>query len=212
MLINAAISGIVAAFCLWLWHKLALFSGDYLWRWSSEKIAAANHQTHGFEIARPILSEDGLLSLTSPSKQIMTRATVLFWLARLLYCTGIFPPTPLVDLWHRILPMLLVAVGRLYLTSIADGRHRGFLVGLSICAISRIAFSRFNRRAIVADASFLMALNGTDRLAVIWHCTMIDPCIRSKPGAISVAIECANAHCRPRSVPASTVSLITKGH
>ena len=123
----------------------------------TEKIAQS--LKHSFEIARPILNEDGLLSLTAFPSSHVTRATVLF---------GLLASYTAQEFSHQrrwwiygiaFLPMLLVAVARLYfnqhwLTDVIGG----FLVGLSICAISRIAFSRFNRRAIVADASFLIAL------------------------------------------------------
>lgn len=130
---------------------------------------AAHKLKHIFGIARPIADEEGIHSFTSFPSGHTTRATLLFGLLASFTAQEFHHGRRWWIYGFSLVPMLLVAVSRLYLdqhwlTDVCGG----LLLGLAVCAVSRIFFSRFNRRPIVADLSFFLALLAATAASAIY--------------------------------------------
>lgn len=123
---------------------------------------------HSLEMARPLLGENGLPRLTSFPSGHTTRATVLFGLLA-AFTAQEFPHGRRWWIYGAaLIPMLLVGVSRLYLnqhwlTDIVGS----LLLGFGFCALSRIIFSRFNRRPLTVDLSLMVALAAALAASVI---------------------------------------------
>lgn len=146
-------------FVLWLFHKrhysaalicvIALLLTEQL----------THLLKHGLEIARPLLNDNNQPSLTAFPSGHATRATLLFGLLASFIAQEFHHGRRWWIYGTALIPMLLVAISRLYLkqhwlTDVIGG----LLLGLVACAASRLVFSRYNTRAIVADHGFVVAV------------------------------------------------------
>ena len=112
----------------------------------------------GFAIASPLLTTEGLASITSFPSGHMTRATVFVGLisAFIAQETGLHRRWWIYSL--ASIPMLLVGISSLYL-----GRHwlidvvGGLMLGLACCGAARMIFSRYDIQPLRLDSSLLLA-------------------------------------------------------
>lgn len=118
--------------------------------------------THGlkgyFAIPRPDLVINNPTSAAFPSGH--TSGTVVFWGLLAAFVAQEVQQKKRWKIYSAFsIPMLLIGLSRLYL-----GVHwvsdilGGILLGLCICAITRISYSRYDRQPITADIFMLLAL------------------------------------------------------
>lgn len=111
-----------------------------------------------FRVTRPVADpSDDWYSTSFPSGHV-SRATLMFGLLASYVAQEIAYERRWWVYGLALLPVLLVAISRLYLLQhwLSDVVG-GIILGLWVCAIARILFSRFNRNPLLADVSLAIA-------------------------------------------------------